>query len=82
MEDEKVRRYWGRFKKPVLALHSEKDELVPDHVDQAALNKKYKEASSMVSPLSGLIPNTGHTVLNDDARQWLSERVAAFLETL
>lgn len=82
LEDKQVREYWGRFKKPALVLHSEKDEFVPEHIDQVALSKRYKEAGPMVSPLSDLIPNTGHTVLNDDARQWLAERVAQFLETL
>ena len=82
LDDDKVRRYWGRFKVPVLALHSEKDEFVPDDIDQAALNKRYKEVSPMVSPLSGLIPNTGHTVLGDEAREWLGNKVCEFLETL
>lgn len=82
LEDDKVKRYWSRFQRPALVLHSEKDEFVSKHVDQAALNKKYREAGPNVSPLSGLIPNTGHTVLNDEARQWLAEKVAEFLQTL
>ena len=82
LEDQQVKRYWGRFKKPVMALHSEKDEFVPDSIDQAALNKRFQEASPMVSSLSGLIPGTGHTVLETEAREWLAKRVAAFLDTL
>jgi len=82
LEDAKVRKYWGRFKAPVLVLHSEKDEFVPDEIDQVALNRRYKEASPMVSPLSDLIPNTGHTVLEDEAREWLGKKVCEFLETL
>jgi pimeloyl-ACP methyl ester carboxylesterase len=78
-----VLRYWGRFKKPVLVLHSEKDEFIPPGGDQVALNKRYREANpSAVSNLSGLIPGTGHTVLDEEGRQWLSDRVALFLETL
>ncbi|CAI6082377.1 unnamed protein product [Clonostachys chloroleuca] len=82
LDDEKVKGFWGRFQKPVLVLHSEKDDFVPAHIDQAALNKRYQEASPMVSQLSGLIPNTGHAVPNEDARQWLSEKVAEFLRAL
>lgn len=82
LEDEKVKKYWGRFQKPVMALHSEKDEFIPEYVDQVALNKRYKDASPMVSPLSGLIPNTGHTVLEDEPREWLAAKVIEFLTTL
>lgn len=82
LEDDKVQQYWGRFKKPVLVLHSGKDEFVPPNVDQLALNKKYQEASALVSPLSGLVPNANHTVDDDDAREWLAARVGEFLETL
>jgi pimeloyl-ACP methyl ester carboxylesterase len=82
LSDEQVKRYWGRFKVPVLALHSEKDEFVPEDIDQSLLNQRYKDASPMVSELSGLIPNTGHAVENTEAREWLGERVAQFLESL
>ena len=82
LTDEQVKRYWGRFKVPVLALHSEKDEFVPEDIDQKWLNQRYKDASPMVSKLSGLIPNTGHTVENQEAREWLGEKVVQFLETL
>lgn len=79
LEDDKVQKYWGRFKQPALVLHSGEDEFVPSHIDQEALNKRYREASAAVSPLSGLIPGTGHTVRGDEARKWLAERVAQFL---
>lgn len=82
LEDDKVKRYWGRFHKPVLVLHSGKDEFVPKSIDQEALNKRYRDANPMVSSLSGLIPNTGHTVEEDEARGWLAVRVGKFLETL
>lgn len=75
-------RYWGRFKKPVLALHSGKDEFVPGSIDQAALNKRYREASPMVSDLSGLIPGAGHAVLQEDSREWLGAKVVEFLKTV
>lgn len=55
---------------------------MPEDVDQAVLNKRYQEAGSMVSSLSGLIPGTGHTVLETEAREWLSKRVGEFLETI
>ncbi|KAM4068081.1 alpha/beta hydrolase family protein [Hirsutella rhossiliensis] len=82
LDDETVARVWGRFKKPVLVLHSEMDEFVPDNVDQAALNKKYRDANPVVSPLSGLIPGAGHTVTGEEAREWVAGRVAEFLRTL
>lgn len=66
----------------MLVLHSEKDEFVPETVDQAALNKKYQAASPFVSPLSGLIPGTGHTVLQEEAREWLAAKVIEFLRTI
>lgn len=82
LDDQTVHNFWSRFNKPVLVLHSEKDEFVPARVDQAAINKKYQAASSLVSPLSGLIPGTGHTVLQEEARDWLAGRVVEFLRTL
>lgn len=82
LDDQTVNKFWGRFSKPVLVLHSEKDEFVPPKVDQAAMNKKFQAASSFVSPLSGLIPGTGHTVLGEEAREWLAARVIQFLRTL
>lgn len=82
LDDDKVKRYWGRFQKPALVLHSGKDEFVPKNIDQAALNKRYQDASPLVSSLSDLIPNTGHAVEEEEARQWLAVRVAEFLETL
>lgn len=77
-----MKKYWGRFQKPVLALHSEKDEFIPEDVDQVVLNKRYRDANPMVSSLSGLIPDTGHTVLQDKAREWLAAKVIEFLTTL
>jgi pimeloyl-ACP methyl ester carboxylesterase len=82
LENDKVRRYWARFEKPVLVLHSGEDEFVPKSIDQVALNKRYQDASPMVSRLSGLIPGTGHAVEDDAAREWLAARTAEFLETL
>lgn len=82
LDDETVARFWGRFTKPVLVLHSAEDEFIPPDYDQEALNKRYREANPVVSPLSGLIPKTGHTVLQDEARKWLSDKVSQFLGTL
>lgn len=82
LDDAIVKKIWGRFDKPVLVLHSEKDENVPHNVDQRKLNKLYQQAGAQISSLSDLIPNTGHTVRRDSAREWLGERVIKFLETL
>ncbi|EHK21091.1 uncharacterized protein TRIVIDRAFT_51661 [Trichoderma virens Gv29-8] len=82
LDNAMIKKIWSRFDKPVLVLHSEKDENVPGNVDQRKLNKLYQEAGAQVSSLSDLIPNTGHTVRRDSAREWLGERVVKFLETL
>lgn len=63
-------------------LHSDEDEFVPEHIDQAAQNQKYQKASPLVSPLSGLIPDAGHTVEEEAAREWLGKKVVEFLRTL
>jgi hypothetical protein len=51
-------------------------------VDQASQNKKFQAANPCVSPLSGLIPDAGHTVEEEAAREWLGKRVVEFLQTL
>ncbi|KAH7143915.1 hypothetical protein EDB81DRAFT_796790 [Dactylonectria macrodidyma] len=81
-DDETISKFWARFQKPVLALHSAEDEYVPDRVDQAALNKRYQNASAMVSPLSGVIPGASHTVAEPEAQKWFAKRVGDFLATL
>lgn len=81
--DEATRKkLWGRFTKPVLVLHSEEDEYVPVHVNQDALRKLYREASPLVSPLSGSIPDATHTVQNAAGQEWLAKTVVKFLQTL
>lgn len=55
---------------------------MPAHVDSAGLNKRYQDANPVVSKLSGVVPGAGHTVLNDEGRQWTVERVQAFLEEI
>lgn len=81
-DDAKLAELWSRFNKPVLVLHSDEDEFVPEHVDQADQNKRFQGASPMVSPLSGLIPDAGHTVEEEAAREWLGKKVVEFLGTL
>ncbi|KAF7543588.1 hypothetical protein G7Z17_g10611 [Cylindrodendrum hubeiense] len=81
-DDETISKLWGRFQKPVLALHSENDEYVPERVDQAVLNKRYQKASPLVSPLSGVIPGATHTVAEPEAQEWFVKRVGEFLTTL
>ncbi|KAG6006624.1 hypothetical protein E4U21_006846 [Claviceps maximensis] len=82
LDDETVRKYWSRFNKPVLALHSANEEYVPDFVDQITENQRFQKANHMVSPLSGLIPEASHQVLEESAREWLGQRVIEFLQTL
>ncbi|KAH7326380.1 hypothetical protein B0I35DRAFT_475036 [Stachybotrys elegans] len=82
LDDETVVKFWSRFEKPVLVLHSEEDEHVPKHVNQEELNKRYQKAGKHVSSLSGIIPGTGHTVRGQEARDWLADRVIQFLGTL
>ncbi|KAM3447051.1 hypothetical protein MY3296_009095 [Beauveria thailandica] len=75
-------KFWGRFTKPVLVLHSEDDEYVPAHVSQDALRKLYRAASSLVSPLSGSIPDATHAVANTAGQEWLAKTVVKFLQRL
>ncbi|CAM1502995.1 Fc.00g077710.m01.CDS01 [Cosmosporella sp. VM-42] len=82
LDDETVSKFWTRFTKPVLVLHSGNDEFAPPRVDQAALSKKYKDANPLVSQLSGLIPGAGHTVDEPEAQEWLAETVIQFLVSL
>ncbi|KAG5966845.1 hypothetical protein E4U58_002417 [Claviceps cyperi] len=82
LDDETVRKYWSRFNKPVLVLHSANEEFLPDFVDQAKENQRYQKANPMVSPLSGLIPGASHQVLEESAREWLAQRVLEYLRTL
>lgn len=82
LDDDTVRKYWRRFNKPVLALHSANEEHVPHFVNQITENQRFQKANPMVSPLSGLIPEASHQVLEENAREWLGQRVVEFLQTL
>ncbi|KAF4976408.1 hypothetical protein FZEAL_6919 [Fusarium zealandicum] len=82
LDEEIVAKSWSRFERPVLVLHSAEDEFVPERIDQAARNKKYRELNPVVSPLSTLIPGAGHTVDQPEAQEWLSKKVVEFLGTL
>ena len=65
----------------MLVLHSAEDEFVPERIDQAASNKKYKALNPAVSQLSGLIPGASHTVDQPPAQEWLSKTVVEWLKT-
>ncbi|TQV92628.1 Protein of unknown function DUF1749 [Cordyceps javanica] len=81
--DEVTRKnIWARFTKPVLVLHSEEDEYVPAHVNQDALRKLYHAASTLVSPLSGSIPDATHAVSNATGQEWLAKTVVKFLQSI
>lgn len=82
LDDDRVKKFWGFFNKPVLVLHSGNEEYVPSHISQEALSQRYQKANPLVSSLSGLIPNANHAVEDEDARQWLAERVSQFLATI
>jgi pimeloyl-ACP methyl ester carboxylesterase len=82
LDDKFIARVWGRFRQPVMILHSAADEFVPRTVSQEELNAKWAAKNALISPLSGLIPGANHTVLGEDARQWLAVRVHEFLKTL
>ncbi|KAF4503880.1 hypothetical protein G6O67_008816 [Ophiocordyceps sinensis] len=82
LDNETVARVWGMFNRPVLVLHPEKDERVPDNVDQAAQNMRYRNANPCVSPRSGLIPGADHMITDDLPQHWLASRVVSFLFTV
>jgi pimeloyl-ACP methyl ester carboxylesterase len=74
---------WSRFKAPVLIAYSERDQCVPASVDKAALVAKWRAVNpEFVSELSGVIPGASHSVDEEDAQEWLAERVARFLESV
>ncbi|EWZ95187.1 hypothetical protein BFJ70_g13831 [Fusarium oxysporum] len=81
LPNDVIERNWSRFNKPVLVLHSAEDEFVPERIDQAASNKKYKALNPAVSRLSGLIPGASHTVDQPQAQEWLSKTVIEWLKT-
>lgn len=55
---------------------------MPPGIDQVAANKRYRDASSLVSSLSGLIPGASHAVEEPEAQEWLSKKVIEFLKAL
>ncbi|TDZ49932.1 UPF0613 protein [Colletotrichum trifolii] len=77
-----VASVWGRFKQPVMALHSAEDEFVPATIDKQGLVDAWKKASSQVHALSGLIPGASHTVKNPESQAWLADRVVQFVQQL
>lgn len=82
LDDETVKKFWGRFTKPVLVLHSAKDEYIPPFVNQEEMNKRYRAQNPLVSELSGLIPGAGHGVDEPEAQEWLAKTVIEFLKTV
>lgn len=82
LDKEKVRQFWGRFKKPVMVLHSEKDEFVPGYINQGTLNRRYCEANPVISKLSEVVPNTGHDIRDDETQNYIAKKVVLFLESL
>lgn len=82
LDDETIKLFWGRYNVPALVLHSEKDQYVPEGVNQTALNKKYQAANRHISPLSCVVPGANHAVEEPEAQKFLSKRVVEFLREL
>ncbi|KAF4442019.1 UPF0613 protein PB24D3.06c [Fusarium austroafricanum] len=81
LPDAILEKNWSRFEKSVLVLHSAEDEYVPERINQAMSNDKYKGLNPAVSRLSGLIPGASHTVDQPEAQEWLSKTVIEWLNT-
>ncbi|KAK6819478.1 hypothetical protein PG987_015961 [Apiospora arundinis] len=79
-----ARVFWQRFSKPLLILHSGKDEYIPATVDKEALIQQWKSLchAGVVSDLSGVIPNSDHRVEQPpgESEKWLVNVVIRFLE--
>lgn len=79
-----ISKYWQRFEKSLLILHSEKDEFVPASIDKEALVQSWKTLCrpGIASDLSGTIPGANHRVEEPEAEEWLTRKVIKFLESI
>lgn len=68
----------------MLILYSGAEEYAPAGVDLSSLIHGWIMSCrpGIASDLSGLIPEASHNVEKPEARRWLSERTALFLESL
>ena len=84
LSDERLKATFGQLSKPTLILHSANDQHVSAKVDKVALVKKWSSFSTngAISPLSGVIPGANHEVLQSEARLWLAQTVAKFLQDI
>ena len=80
---EVAAKFWQRFDKPLLILHSDRDEFMPPSVDKAALIESWRSLCrpGVASPLSGVIPRANHRAKHPDAEKWLVETVIKFLRS-
>ena len=78
------------MRKPVLILPLDGDKAVTPIVDRENLFRRWVAAcqAGVVSELSGFIPGAGHIpgggyqVWDEEAREWLVDRVVRFLKAL
>ncbi|KAI1330515.1 dolichol-phosphate mannosyltransferase [Xylariaceae sp. FL0255] len=84
LTDDVASQYWKRVDKPLLILHSGKDEFVPESVDKESLVKHWKTLcrSGIASDLSGAIPGAGHRVEEPESEEWLCKTVIDFLKSI
>lgn len=84
MSDDIAGPFWQRIDKPILILHSGKDEFVPKSVDKDELVKHWATLCQpgIASGLSGTIPGAGHKVEEPDAESWLAGTVVQFLQNI
>ncbi|KAI0902151.1 DUF1749-domain-containing protein [Annulohypoxylon nitens] len=82
--DDVVAPFWQRVDKPILILHSGKDEYIPPHVDKEALIQRWKSLCrpGIASELSSLIPGANHRVEEKEAEEWLVSTVVKFLQSI
>lgn len=80
---EVAAKFWQRFDKPLLILHSDRDEFMPSSVDKGALIETWRSLCrpGVASPLSGVIPRANHRAKHPDAEKWLVETVVKFLQS-
>ncbi|KAK7908603.1 hypothetical protein PG985_015906 [Apiospora marii] len=80
---EAASRFWKKFEKPLLILHSDMDRYVDPSIDKKAQIDGWKALChpGIASDLSGVIPGAGHSVRQPEGEKWLVDTVVKFLKS-
>ncbi|KAK8081520.1 hypothetical protein PG996_000301, partial [Apiospora saccharicola] len=83
LSNEAASRFWKKFEKPLLVLHSGIDRYVDPSMDKQAQIDGWKALCNpgIASDLSGVIPGAGHSVRQPEGEKWLVDNVVKFLKS-